>query len=146
MSTKCPICGENGTLYIKKSGKRKYYYINHNNKKHCYLGPVDEYVHVVMNYLKVFGKLHLTNVRDADLIAVMMEILDVLEERYKGSKDLKLKADLRMIRDRIGKILEESDTQAGQDEKQEQKVVEIIEGDGKDGKVEKPVEIEVQHL
>ena len=142
MSSKCPICGENGTLYVKKSGKRQYYYINHNNKKHCYLGPVYEYVHVVENYLKVFGKIHLTNVRDADLITVMMEILDVLEERYKGSKDLKLKADLRMVRDRINKILEEDD----KDSKQEQKPVEIIEGDGKDGKVDKPVEIEVQHL
>ena len=144
MSSKCPICGENGTLYVKKSGKRKYYYINHNNKKHCYLGPVDKYVHVVMNYLKVFGKLYeFTNVRDVDLITIMMEILDVLEERYKGSKDLKLKADLRMVRDRIDKIIEGDGEQDG---KQEQKVVEIIEGDGKDGKVDKPVEIEVQHL
>ena len=144
MTSKCPICGENGTLYVKKSGKRKYYYINHNNKKHCYLGPVDKYVHVVMNYLKVFGKLYeFTNVRDVDLITIMMEILDVLEERYKGSKDLKLKADLRMVRDRIDKIIEKDGKQDG---KQEQKVVEIIEKDGKDGKVEKPVEITVQHL
>ena len=118
-----------------------------------------------MNYLKVFGKLYeFTNVRDVDLITIMMEILDVLEERYKGSKDLKLKADLRMVRDRIDKILEEDgkdskqeqkvvetidkiiEKDGKQDGKQEQKVVEIIEGDGKDGKVDKPVEIEVQHL
>ena len=118
-----------------------------------------------MNYLKVFGKLYeFTNVRDVDLITIMMEILDVLEERYKGSKDLKLKADLRMVRDRIDKIIEGDDKDSKQEQnvaetidkiiegdgeqdgKQEQKVVEIIEGDGKDGKVDKPVEIEVQHL
>ncbi|CAH04240.1 hypothetical protein STSV1pORF57 [Sulfolobus virus STSV1] len=114
----CRACGEPGTLYIKKVGERKYKYVKHYKKKSCYLGPVEGYEYVNGNYEKIGLNLDLRGVDEFDPISSMLRLLDSLEEKYKTTKDLKLKADLRMIRDRIDKILEESDTQDGQDGKQ----------------------------
>ncbi|MEM4746718.1 MAG: hypothetical protein QXF40_05145, partial [Metallosphaera sp.] len=82
MQVYCPVCGEMGTLYERKNRNRKYIYINHQNHKHCYLGPADGYKHVVEKYVQVFGTGYgLTNVKDVDLITMMLRILDVIESR-----------------------------------------------------------------
>lgn len=44
----CPRCGEPGTLYVQRKGKRKYLYVVHyeaGNRRSCYLGPEDGYVY-----------------------------------------------------------------------------------------------------